>query len=464
MPTDPWAAFPPVSAAPAARPAPGASSDPWAAFPAVPSPATPRTNFGLDRASGISATPWHAQGMFGGYGPSVQDALSVLPSVGGAIGGALGIGSGAFTGGTSSLPGAVGGAAIGGQGGEALRQLAMRAIGANAPATSAEAAIAIGQEGGVQAASELGGRALVSGLGKAVGTVLPAGEKQYAQALGATTVPNKQISERIVPELIDRRVYGSRERIKGLAERQVETAGNAIDAEIAKMPKGQAANVGAVMNQLQTLKKQYVVPSGSPGVNTIVDKAAYDNLSHLQKLVASTEPTFESVRRLRQILDGQVTAGNKAFGRTIEEGSKLDATREAANAIRAELAKVNPNVARINKEFSFWSDVDRVMGDTLLRTGPQAKGLGQTIAESVSVPAGVTAMVSGEPTVAAAVAIPILLRKIVQSPQWKTFSAVQKDRLADAIARGDAQQIGAFLGHSTVGLSAAVRSAQDGRP
>jgi len=158
-----------------------------------------------------------------------------------------------------------------------------------------------------------------------------------------------------------------------------------------------------------------------------------------------------------------VTAGDKTFGRTIAEGSELDATREAANAIRRELAKASPDVARINKEFSFWKNVDRVVGQTIQRTASQAKGLGQQIAESVATPAGAAAVASGNPGPAVAIAVPVLLRKVLQSPQWKTFSAVQKDRLAEALARGDIQAISRLLTHGATALGG-DRSELDGQP
>ena len=39
----------------------------------------------------------------------------------------------------------------------------------------------------------------------------------------------------------------------------------------------------------------------------------------------------------------------------------------AADAIRAELGKEFPNIAALNREFSFWKDVERVVGDTMAR-------------------------------------------------------------------------------------------------
>lgn len=297
-------------------------------------------------------------------------------------------------------------------------------------------------------------------VGKAVRAILPAGTRQYAQALGPTTVENKRLTEKLVPELISRRVHGSRESLGKLAGEQIETSGAALEEALKGVPKGKAVDVAAVMDHLHKLKKQYIVPGKDQGSSNIVNQAAYDNLGELQNMVASTQPTFDSVRQLRKILDDMVVSGDRTFGRTVAEGSKLDATREAANAIRRELAKAAPNVALVNKEYSFWKNVDRVLSATKQRTASQSQGLGQQITEAVATPAAVAAVATGQLGTASGIAIPVLLRKVIQSPAWRTFSAVQKDRLAQAIASRDAQEVGRLLG---MGASGGVASMEGDR-
>jgi hypothetical protein len=121
----------------------------------------------IPTGASISATPWHSQGIFGGYGPSVVDVIDTLPAVGGLVGGGLATAYGLGTGGLGAvaIPGA---AALGGEAGEAWRQNARRMIGAYAPETSADAAQQIGEQGAVQAAAEVGGRAIAAGA-RAVG-------------------------------------------------------------------------------------------------------------------------------------------------------------------------------------------------------------------------------------------------------------------------------------------------------
>lgn len=102
-----------------------------------------------------------------------RTALGLLPAAGGTIGAlAGGAGGTVFGMGVGGFPGAVGGGTLGSAGGEAARQLAMRAMGYEAPETAGEAAGQIGMQGalggGLTAATLGAGRALqaVPAVGK----------------------------------------------------------------------------------------------------------------------------------------------------------------------------------------------------------------------------------------------------------------------------------------------------------
>ncbi|WP_031499870.1 hypothetical protein [Bryobacter aggregatus] len=115
----------------------------------------------------------------------------------------------------------------------------------------------------------------------------------------------------------------------------------------------------------------------------------------------------------------------------------------AADAIREELAKQFPDIAVINKEYSFWKNVDRVVGDTLLRREGQAKPLGQKLA------AGAGAIVGGAKAGPKGAIlggkVGQLFEATVSSPGWATASAVLKDRLAKALGSGSSAQIDYYL-------------------
>lgn len=109
---------------------------------------------GFRGATGISATPWYDQGILGSdYSP--MDAVNGLPLAGSMAATALSAPTG---------PALVGAAGIGGAGGEALRQLIVRALAGpgRAPKDSKEAAAKIGAQAAWQAIAETLGLAAPS--------------------------------------------------------------------------------------------------------------------------------------------------------------------------------------------------------------------------------------------------------------------------------------------------------------
>lgn len=97
----------------------------------------------------------------------VRKVANALPTAGGIGGGlALGIPGTVFGMGVGGIPAAAAGAGIGAAGGEGIKQLILRGLGDQTPATPLEAATDIVKEGGKAAATTyLGGRAL-QGAGK----------------------------------------------------------------------------------------------------------------------------------------------------------------------------------------------------------------------------------------------------------------------------------------------------------
>ncbi len=81
-------------------------------------------------------------------------AVNALPAIGATAGGIIGGVGGTVAGmGIGGVPGAAGGAGLGGAAGEAAKQLINHVRGAEAPQTSSDAALAIGKEGAIDAAS-----------------------------------------------------------------------------------------------------------------------------------------------------------------------------------------------------------------------------------------------------------------------------------------------------------------------
>lgn len=169
----------------------------------------------------------------------VDFAVDSLPVVGGALGAvAGGVGGGLATYGIGAAPSAAIGAGAGSAGGEAFKQLINRFRGKDAPQTAGDAAAAIGKEGAIGAATELGGRALI-GAGKWTGQQL------VKHALKAKGAPEevKQIVQTTIDDGLGISERGAKKAEKGTTAARNKHDKIVTDAEAAGAPKVQRANV-----------------------------------------------------------------------------------------------------------------------------------------------------------------------------------------------------------------------------
>lgn len=289
--------------------------------------------------------------------------------------------------------------------------------------------------------------------GEIAGALQAGAEKKAAQALAPTTKEMKRITEKVVPEMLRRRVvFLGKGGLEAKAERMAEQAGEVLgDAYEALPPKTKIA-ITPIIQGLEDAKSSLVVE----GTNKIplAVQGQYQALKNIQKEIielAGGKRTgkigIESLRNYRQILDGVIARAKKGFGLTGDETAKLEATKTAANAIRNELAKEFPDIAKLNAEFNFWKNIEKVIGATIERTKPQQIPISQTIAESAgAVIGGVAGMGLGGPLSALGGIIATglgfrLVKKALTSSTWRMFSAVQRSRIADLLMSGNTQAI-----------------------
>lgn len=177
-----------------------------------------------------------------------------------------------------------------------------------------------------------------------------------------------------------------------------------------------------------------------------LDLSGVQNVDEAQNLISETlHDTSESVsadslRKYKQITD-EVIAGKKGgFGLTGNEGAQLTAQKEGANAIRNALNSDNPDIAKLNKEYNFWKNVQTVLGNTVQRTKAQGTPLGETIAEGAGAVTG--AVTKGTLGSALLTATGLkLLKSVVTSPAWRMTSGIVRDQIADNIANGNVQNV-----------------------
>lgn len=297
-----------------------------------------------------------------------------------------------------------------------------------------------------------------------------AAQTQYQKALSPTTKINKAIAQDITPELLQRGESGSLEGLNARAGQKLAELNPELNQQYSKLTQGRtvpgpgaistAGNIKGAGNQiiqdLEDLKQSYQ-PQGMTAQPQAV--SAIEGLQGIVKQYGSDiDPN--SLRRLRQIFE-EVPAQRGAYaGVDLSTNYTLNAQKAAADSIRSILNK-HPDIGTLNKQISFWLDVQRVTGATALRRTGQEGGLLKTLWPLAASVAGGGAGFAAHGTeagvgAAAATMMATQVAKAMRSPTWRTTSAVVKNQIADSLARGDAAGLSAILGRlgvSTLGTT-----------
>lgn len=249
---------------------------------------------------------------------------------------------------------------------------------------------------------------------------------QFTEALAPTTRKMKAQAERVVPELIQKGITGKPEEIAKIARSTAEEIGQRIDDMVAKLPKNKKASTAPIVEAMEGLKKKYMV-DGVAANKTAIDQidgliGTIDELGGEAKQIP-----LSSMRKLRQIWDEHFDISK---GLDDIAAYKKKAERIGADEIRKIFAKEAPDIAELNRQYSLWAGARDVAEWTALRqTGQMGFGkkiLARTLGAGAGAAAGVPGLVVGE-----------AIGRIMSSPGWKTFSAVSKDKLANALMQND---------------------------
>jgi hypothetical protein len=279
-----------------------------------------------------------------------------------------------------------------------------------------------------------------------------AAQTQYGRVLNATTKGNKLRSAEVVPGLLDRGVTAF--TLRGLQQKaaaNLSAAGHAISDAWESMPEGTAIPLDDIVKNLdESATKAFTIdatPRGEGPAGTVpkgpLGKAGLSHIDSLKQTISNlAEPNpetgameipVERVRQLRQFFDKVAERAGAYDGNNLADWSQAEAHQMAADAMRQHLNNF-PGIDALNKEYSFWKNVNQVVSDTLLRREGQAKPLGRKIAGATMQAAGfgmggvhgaIVGRMAGE-----------TLETLATSPAWQTVSAVLKDRLANALAAG----------------------------
>ena len=267
----------------------------------------------------------------------------------------------------------------------------------------------------------------------------------------------KRRSARVVPGLIERGATGSRAKLLKTAESKAGKALEELKEAEASIPAGTKVKIEPVIDWLEKKKESLIGARTKDGI--LGNEAGVKYLEQLQEQIIDLgdDVPYETLVRVRRVLDREVADAGGFFGKSLKDTSKLSAKQEAANSIRRELGKARPDIARINAEFSLWKTTGEILEETARRTQGQSSPLGQQLAQAAGGSGGLVlggATLGTGGAIGGAVGGALLfkgIKALFQSPSWKTVSAVKKSRLADAIVSGRADVVAKTAGAILLG-------------
>lgn len=343
-----------------------------------------------------------------------------------------------------------------------------------------------GIRAGVQAAGltkAQGGSNLASGVSGAITAAIPGGgaakkaagmleegaNKTMAQALGATKEWAKDEAAGLAPEMLKRGVRGSREAMLDQATKATEDVGAKIgQAYTAAGAAGETVPAAAVRGQLEkAAEKIGVTDASGAGVAIEGTQRVAKKLAKLDQFVAGLgdDIPVDKAAKIKQTWDHIVSQaglyGQKA-GASATDSADAWAIREGAGAFR-ELLNANPTIQTLNKEFAFWKGLQDVLTATKLRTQAQGGGLISAGMGGVGAVAGAlsgdTASDRAQNAVIGGLAGRQLI-KVIQSPAWRTtVTGPMKQKLAEALASGNAERISSAVGRIVAAAPSAMQAA-----
>lgn len=279
-----------------------------------------------------------------------------------------------------------------------------------------------------------------------------------------TTKANKGIVARRTTEILDRgsEVLGStgstRETAVDTFAAQRSAAGDAIDEALSTFGSDTVRDAPQrLMAALDTAKAQYVktrvvsaaeaagpmkpyvvgaLADGRVQVAIPLNAAKVKQIDGLKQIVAAhgDQMSVDDLVGLRRAWDEVAYA----TGPTLKVSAKW-AKKMGGDAIRAIIATDTPDLAVLNREFSFWKDLEKVMTDTALRKTGQVGGLIPTMKEGTGAVVG-TVLTGSLGAGVAAGKVAKLANAVFTSPRYVSLAANVKTGLANAIAGGNEGQ------------------------
>lgn len=224
------------------------------------------------------------------------------------------------------------------------------------------------------------------------------------------------------------------QEFKDISSRFVE--GSALSKEGQAAVDSFISRVGAQLGDKAKPVVEALSKAAEP--NVILDQTAFDAIKGVWKTFSQfgQDLSAASSRKARQIFD---------MGKDFTAPAKTavdEADRAAANAIRTELGKARPDLAKLNAEFHFWSSFKEVVDATKLRKVSHGKGLVRSIGAITGAALGVEqqkgkGIVAGLEGATLGAVLGERAIGFIGSPAFKSLSSIQVNKFANLLAKGD---------------------------
>ena len=250
----------------------------------------------------------------------------------------------------------------------------------------------------------------------------------------------KATAERIAPEVLSRKLQGSRLELSQIADEGMAAAADAIDTAIASRPSPNVLAVkpivDALTSRIQEFQAKGTIPTATGKVKHLTALRDY-----LAKQGANGLVPFEELKRIRDEFYRTADEAKGYQGPDINVPDVGFAAREAGSAIRSHLAKDRPELVGPNADYTFFKRLGDVLDPTLGRP-KLVNGTPVGVTGGLATAGAVAGhALSGVPLVGPVIPLALArllpsIQNVVNSPAWQLAKASKKSALADAIEAG----------------------------
>lgn len=283
--------------------------------------------------------------------------------------------------------------------------------------------------------------------------------EQYKKGLNATNKKYKEITNKVVPELLDQEWWGTRKNLLKKAEANLSLSGE----DYRKLGELQGViQIKGLVGNIDKEIAKYTSPAGSIiSVNEQKVKAlqalkndilTIDTMDKIKDGVASQE----QLRKLAHFY-GKEVYGTRRAQKTIMDNKTLSQVKKVDGMIRELLSKDPRNwkYSEINKVYHLNSGLAEILTETAIR-----KESGNVVKLVTGVTGGTGAIVGalggGFPGALVGGITTAGLTEMLNSAWWNTLRAVQKNRLAEKLLTKSAQDLPNWINYINAGGAKAI--------